>query len=114
MTGWELATAVQYGANVIVLVCDNRLYGTIRMYQEKTFPGRYPATTLRNPDFVRLAQSFGAHGERVVSTDQFPKALARARDAARPALLELVTDAEQITPPSTLSALRDAALSATA
>jgi acetolactate synthase-1/2/3 large subunit len=94
----ELATAVQYNAAVIVLVMNNGMYGTIRMHQERRFPGRVSGTDLRNPDFVALAQSFGAYAERVESTDEFPGAFKRAVETQRPALLEICVDRSQITP----------------
>jgi len=98
MTGTELATAVQYGLNVVVLVVNNGAYGTIRMHQERRFPGRVIGTELRNPDFTDFARAFGAYGERVTVTEEFPAALERARRAGRPALLELVTDPKVLTP----------------
>jgi acetolactate synthase I/II/III large subunit len=110
MTGQELATAVQYGANVVFLVVNNGLYGTIRMYQEREYPNRYPATELRNPDFAAYARAFGAHGETVRETAEFPAAFARARAAGTPAVIELRLDPEAITSRTTLTALRDAAL----
>jgi acetolactate synthase I/II/III large subunit len=94
----ELATAVQYGAPCVVIVVNNGMYGTIRMHQEKRFPGRVSATAIRNPDFVALAQSFGAHAELVETTEAFEAAFARARACGRPALLELRVDPRQITP----------------
>jgi len=99
----ELATALQFGAAVVVIVVNNGMYGTIRMHQENRFPGRVSATDLRNPDFVALAQSFGAHAERVDSAEAFPAAFERACAAGRPALLELRTDPRQITPQSRLA-----------
>jgi len=94
----ELATAVQYGAPCVVIVVNNGMYGTIRMHQEKRFPGRVSATAIHNPDFVTLAQSFGAHAELVETTEDFAAAFARARASGRPALLELRVDPRQITP----------------
>ncbi|MDB5757224.1 MAG: ilvB [Burkholderia sp.] len=94
----ELATAMQYDAPCIVIVVNNGMYGTIRMHQEKRFPGRVSATAIHNPDFVALAQSFGAHAELVESTDAFAAAFDRARASGKPALLELRTDPRQITP----------------
>jgi acetolactate synthase-1/2/3 large subunit len=94
----ELATAMQYGAGCIVIVVNNGMYGTIRMHQEKRFPGRISATGIHNPDFVAMAQSFGAYGELVESAEQFEAAFARARASGKPALLELRTDPRQITP----------------
>jgi acetolactate synthase-1/2/3 large subunit len=109
MNGQELATACQYGANVIVLVINNGMYGTIRMHQEREYPGRVMATSLVNPDFAALARSYGAHGETVTETAQFRPALKRAMEAGRPALIELKTEAEALTPKTTLSAVRKAA-----
>ena len=106
MNGQELATAAQYGANVIVLVANNGMYGTIRMHQERTFPGRVVGTTLMNPDFAALARSYGAHGETVTETEQFRDAFARCLNAGRPALIELKLDPEALTPRATLSQLR--------
>jgi acetolactate synthase-1/2/3 large subunit len=94
----ELATAMQYGAAIIVLVVNNGMYGTIRMHQERRFPGRVSATDLLTPDFVALARSFGAYAEKVESTDAFGDAFERAMTAGRPALLELCVDRNQITP----------------
>ena len=94
----ELATALQYGAAVIVIVVNNGMYGTIRMHQERRFPGRVSATDLAGPDFVALAKSFGAYAERIETTDAFAAAFNRAREANRPALLELRVDRNQITP----------------
>jgi acetolactate synthase-1/2/3 large subunit len=106
MTGQELATAVQYELPIVVLVVDNGMYGTIRMHQERTFPGRVVGTDLVNPDFAAFAQAFGAYGENVGRTDEFPDALERALAAGRPAVLALRIDPEAITPRTTLSALR--------
>ncbi|SDI91227.1 acetolactate synthase-1/2/3 large subunit [Pseudomonas delhiensis] len=94
----ELATAVQFGAALIVIVVNNGMLGTIRMHQEREYPGRICATELHNPDFVALAQAFGAHGERVERTEDFAAAFQRARACGKPALIELRTDPRQITP----------------
>jgi acetolactate synthase-1/2/3 large subunit len=110
MTGQELATAVQFGANVIVLVIDNGMYGTIRMHQEREFPGRVHATELRNPDFAALARAYGAFAETVERTEQFMPAFERALGAAKPALLHLKLDPEAITPRQSLAEIRAAAL----
>jgi acetolactate synthase I/II/III large subunit len=106
MTGHELATAVQQGLDVVVLVVDNRMYGTIRMHQEQAFPGRVVATDLVNPDFAALAEAYGAAGEAVEETDAFPAAFERALAAGRPALLHLRVDPEAISTTATLSELR--------
>ena len=110
MSGNDLATAVQFGANVIAIVVNNGIYGTIRMYQERDYPNRYPGTTLQNPDFAAYARSFGAHGETVTRTADFAAALDRALKAGKPAMLELRIDPEAISTRTTLSALRNAAL----
>jgi acetolactate synthase-1/2/3 large subunit len=99
----ELATALQFGAAVIVIVVNNGMYATIRMHQERRFPGRVSGTDLQNPDFVALAKSFGAYAERVDSTEEFDSAFERALESGRPALLELRVDPNQITPDRRLS-----------
>mgnify|MGYP003575058877 CR=1 FL=1 len=114
MTGQELATAAQYGAAVIVLIVNNGMYGTIRMHQERHYPGRVVATDLFNPDFVALAQAFGAHAECVESTEQFAPAFERAQASGRLAVLELKIDPEALTIRQSLSDIRAAALSARA
>ena len=113
MTGQELATAVQYGAGVVILVFNNSMFGTIRMHQEKTYPGRVSGTTLHNPDFAALARAYGGHGEVVERTQDFAPALARALEHANgkglPALIELRYDGNLITPNATLESMRKAA-----
>jgi acetolactate synthase-1/2/3 large subunit len=106
MTGQEFGTAVQAGANVIVLLVDNGVYGTIRMHQERDYPRRISATDLVNPDFAAIARAYGAHGETIEKTEDFAPALARARAANRPAILHIKTDPEAITPTTTISKLR--------
>ena len=108
MTGQELATAVQYGINVVTVIVDNGTYGTIRMHQEGHYPGaeRVIATDLVNPDFVKYAEAFGAFGIRCETTEAFPAALAAARNAGRPAIVHLVTSAEDIAPGRTITDLR--------
>ncbi len=105
----ELATAMQEGLPIVVIVVNNSTYGTIRMHQERRYPERVIATDLRNPDFVALARAHGAHGERVLDAADFPAALTRAREAGGPALIELVTDPEALTPHASLSAIRESA-----
>jgi acetolactate synthase-1/2/3 large subunit len=110
MCGQELATAAQYGANVIFVVVNNGMYGTIRMHQEREYPARVHGTELANPDFVMLARAYGAHGELVEETSQFASAFERAAGAGKPALIELRIDPQAITPNITLDALREQAL----
>jgi acetolactate synthase-1/2/3 large subunit len=109
MTGQELATAVQYALPVVVLLVNNGMYGTIRMHQERRYPGRVVGTDLVNPDFAALAAAFGAHGEAVERTADFSAAFERALGSGGPALVELRVDPEAITPRATLSELRAAA-----
>jgi len=106
MSGQELATAVQYDLPIVVIVVDNAMYGTIRMHQERLFPGRVVGTDLANPDFAAYARAFGAHGETVEHTADFAAALDRALGAGRPAVLHLRIDPEAINPRTTLSAIR--------
>jgi acetolactate synthase-1/2/3 large subunit len=106
MTGQELATAVQHDVPIVVIVLNNRMYGTIRLHQELAHPGRVIATDLCNPDFAALARSFGAHGELVRATADFPAAFERALAAGRPAILELRIDPDVITTTTTLSRIR--------
>ena len=113
MTGQELATAAQYGAPIIVLVVNNGMYGTIRMHQEREYPGRISGTELQNPDFAAYARAFGGHGEVVEATGQFAPAFERARASGKPALIELRIDPDAITTTSTLSAIRKQALERT-
>ena len=110
MHGQEFATAVQYDLPIIVLLIDNGMYGTIRMHQERDYPGRESATALRNPDFAAYAQAFGGHGERVETTEQFAPALERAMASGKPAILHCLLDPEAITPTQTLTAIRQQAL----
>jgi acetolactate synthase I/II/III large subunit len=110
MTGQELATAVQHDLPVIVLVVNNGSFGTIRMHQERHYPGRVHGTRLQNPDFAAYARAFGASGEVVETTEQFPPAFERALAAGRPAVLELRLSEEVITPATTLSQIREQAL----
>jgi acetolactate synthase-1/2/3 large subunit len=106
LTSQELATAVQYGAAVIVVVVNNGIHGTIRMHQERDYPGRVIATDLVNPDFAALARAHGAHGETVGATAEFAPAFERAAASGKPALIEVKFDPEAITSSTTLSAIR--------
>jgi acetolactate synthase I/II/III large subunit len=109
MTGQELATAVHEKLSVIFIVVNNNMYGTIRMHQEREFPGHVHGTALTNPDFAAYARAFGAHGELVEKTADFAPALARALAAGKPALIEIRIDPEAITPNTTLNAIRESA-----
>ena len=109
MNGQELATAVQHGANLIVLVLDNRSYGTIRMHQEREYPERVSGTTLRSPDFAALARAYGGWAETVERTEEFAPALARAQEQKGVRLLHLKTDVEHITTATTISRIRERA-----
>jgi acetolactate synthase-1/2/3 large subunit len=108
MSGQEIGTAVQHGGRPIVLLFNNRSYGTIRMHQERDFPGRVSGTDLVNPDFTAFARSFGCHAERVEKTADFMPAFGRALKSGKPAVIELMTDPEQISSRTTIAALRAA------
>ncbi len=112
MNGQEFATAVQYELPVICIVIDNGMLGTIRMHQEREYPGRVSATTLRNPDFAAYARAFGGHGETVRETHEFAPAFERAVASGKPAILHCLVDGEAITPTATITSLRDAAVRA--
>lgn len=113
MTGQELATAAQFGAGVVVIIANNGSLGTIRMQQERRYPGRVTATSLLNPDFVALAQSYGCSAARVSEPDEVRDALRRALDAAastrRPAVVELSLDLDDIAPEATLTEIAERA-----
>ncbi|WP_062308884.1 thiamine pyrophosphate-binding protein [Polynucleobacter sinensis] len=110
MTGQELATAVLYGANIIVIVVNNNMYGSIRMHQERHYPGNVWATCLNNPNFVELAKSYGAYGECILETKDFQGAFERALASNLPALIELQTDPNLLTPQLTVQTLREASV----
>jgi acetolactate synthase-1/2/3 large subunit len=106
MNGQEFATAVQYDVPVIVVVVDNGMYGTIRMHQEREYPGRPSGTHLKNPDFAAYARAFGGHGETVRTTAEFMPAFERARASGRPAILHCFIDPQAITPAKSLDDIR--------
>jgi acetolactate synthase-1/2/3 large subunit len=106
MNGQEFATAVQYGLPLVVLIADNGIYGTIRMHQERDYPGRITATDLRNPDFVAYARAFGGFGASVERTADFPAAFKDAVASGKPAIIRLAIDPEAITPVTTLAKIR--------
>jgi acetolactate synthase-1/2/3 large subunit len=110
MNGQEFATAVQYDLAIVVIVIDNGMYGTIRMHQEREYPGRVSGTQLHNPDFAAYARAFGGHGETVAATKDFLPAFERALASGKPAIVHVKVDPEAITPMTTLSAIRQAAL----
>jgi len=107
MHGQEFATAVQYGLPVIVVLLNNGMYGTIRMHQEREYPGRVSGTELVNPDFAAYARAFGGHGETVTETSEFGPAFERARSSGLPSIIEIRLDPEAITPTRTLSQIRE-------
>ena len=110
MTGQDFSTAVQYDLPVIVVISDNGLYGTIRMHQEREYPGRVIATELRNPDFVAYAKAFGGFGALVEKSTDFPAAFAAAQKSGKPAIIHCKVDPEAITPTVTLSGIREKSL----
>ena len=112
MNGQEFATALQYDLPIIVVVVDNGMYGTIRMHQEREYPGRVSGTQLRNPDFAELARAYGGHGETVRKTEEFAGALDRARTSGKPSIIHCLIDPEAITPSRSLSDIRNASLKA--
>ncbi len=112
MNGQEMATAVHYGINIIIIVVNNGMYGSIRMHQERNYPGRVKGTELGTTDFAALATAYGGHGEVVNRTEEFAAAFERAQHAGKPSLIELRVDPDAITPMTTLSALRKKAYEA--
>jgi acetolactate synthase-1/2/3 large subunit len=110
MTGQEFATAVQYGAAAIFIVVNNGMYGTIRMHQERHYPGRVIGTGLVNPDFAAFARAFGGFGAIVERTEEFPAAFEAAQASGLPSILELRLDPEAITPRQSISEIRAEAL----
>ena len=110
MTGQELATAMAEGLAIVTIVANNGMYGTIRMHQEREYPGRIVGTRLVNPDFAAFARSFGAHGETVERNEEFGAALDRCLAFAGPSLIELQLDPEAIMPQQTITQIRAAAL----
>ncbi|WP_129790528.1 thiamine pyrophosphate-binding protein [Sphingosinicella sp. CPCC 101087] len=109
MNGQEMATAVRYGANLLILVIDNGSYGTIRMHQEREYPERVVGTDLANPDFAALARAYGAWAETVERTEDFAPALDRALQEQGVKLLHLKTEVEQITAATTIAKIREKA-----
>ena len=115
MTGQELSTAVRYELGIIVIVANNGMYGTIRMHQERNYPERVHATDLANPDFQKLAESYGAIGFRAESNGDFDRIFAEAQRVAaskQPALIELILDPDALSPLASLGEIRSRALAA--
>ena len=110
MHGQEFATAVQYQLPIVVIVADNGMYGTIRMHQEREYPGRVIATDLRNPDFAAYATAFGGHGETVERMEDFLPVFERALTIGMPAIIHCLANPEAITPTRSLSAIRAEAM----
>ena len=98
MTMQEFGTACQYGLNIIVIISNNSIYGTIKMHQEREFPGRPSGTSMVNPNFAELAKSYGGYGEVIRTSEEFPSALERAKKSNKPAILDLRTDPKAINP----------------
>jgi acetolactate synthase-1/2/3 large subunit len=109
MCGQELATAIQYDVPVVIVIVNNGMYGTIRMHQEKHYPGRVVGTDLRNPHFAAYARAFGAVGEIVEETAQFGPAFERIVASGKPGIIDIHLDPQAITPNTTLDKLRAAA-----
>ena len=105
-------TAVQYELPIVIAIVDNGMYGTIRMHQEREYPGRVIATALKNPDFVAYARAFGGHGALVERTADFPKAFTEARASGKPSILHLRVDPAAITPTMTIDSIRSRSLAA--
>jgi acetolactate synthase-1/2/3 large subunit len=112
MNGQEFMTAVQYDLPIVTAIVDNGMYGTIRMHQEREYPGRVVGTALKNPDFAAYARAFGGHGATVTKTADFAKAYEDARASGKPAILHLKVDPSAITPTMTIEGIREKALSA--
>jgi acetolactate synthase-1/2/3 large subunit len=106
MTGQEIATAFHHSVNPVILVFNNQMYGTIRMYQERTYPHRVSGTALTNPDFARFIEAFGGHGEVVEKTEELVPAVQRALASGKPALVEIRMNPEQVTNRATIADLR--------
>lgn len=106
MTGQEIATAFHHSVNPVILVFNNQMYGTIRMYQERTYPHRVSGTALTNPDFAKFIDAFGGHGEIVERTEELVPAVQRALASGKPAIVEVRTNPEQVTNRATIADLR--------
>jgi acetolactate synthase-1/2/3 large subunit len=109
MHGQEFITAVRYNLPIITVLVNNGIYGTIRMHQERDYPGRVSGTDLVNPDFKAFAEAYGGHGEVVTKTEDFAAAFERSRSSGKPAIIEVQLDPEAITPARTLTQIRTGA-----
>ncbi len=112
MNGQEFATAIQYGLPILCVVFDNAMLGTIRMHQEREYPGRVSATRLRNPDFAAMARAFGGFGATVEKTEDFAPAFLAAEQSGLPSIIHVKFDGDGISPTTTLNAIREKALGA--
>ena len=110
MCGQEIATAKQYELPIVFIVINNNTYGTIRMHQERFYPGRVYGTDLINPDFAALGRAYGLTGETVEQTEDFAPAFERASASGGPSMIEIKIEQDQISPRATLSGLREAGL----
>jgi acetolactate synthase-1/2/3 large subunit len=109
MTGQEFATAIQYRLPIIVVIIDNGMYGTIRMHQEREYPGRVIGTELNNPDFAAYARAFGGFGATVEKTADFKAAFDEAERSGKPSIIHLKLDPQAISPAITLETIRQKA-----
>ena len=110
MNGQDFATAVQFGIPLVVAIIDNGMYGTIRMHQERHYPGRVSATALKNPDFAALGRAYGGFGATVRTAAEFKAAFEEALASGKPAILHCLMDGQAITPTATIDGIRAAAL----
>lgn len=110
MTFNELGTAVQYALPMVVLIDNNGMYATIRMHQERNFPGRPSGTSLVNPDFAALARAHGAEGATITRGEDFERVFRDALAANVPYVIDLRLDPEAVNPMETLAGVRDGAL----
>ena len=106
MHGQEFATAVRYNLPIITVLINNSMFGTIRMHQEREYPGRVSGTGLTNPDFKAFAEAYGGHGEKVTRTEDFAAAFERARQSGKPSIIEVIQNPEAITPTRTITDIR--------
>ena len=109
----KLLERVEMGESIVIAIVDNGMYGTIRMHQEREYPGRVIATALKNPDFAAYARAFGGFGVTVETTADFPRAYQAARASGQPAIIHLKVDPRAITPISTIESIRTKALGGT-